>query len=143
MTRPKKKEAETIDPPPYYGVCDLCQNYATGELYIARTGERAGKWCAEHFELMKRVTCPKEVDVRLSLPSVGPPRPWLPAERYGIYCQGFRDGAGTGRWDEGLSGLSMYHRGYEDGKKARRDAFDSYSKEVGYSPSILRVQDDG
>lgn len=68
-------------------------------------------------------------------------RAWTPHERYMLYASGFKDGAGIRPIDSARAGLGAYDRGYEDGVEARREAVGAYASEIGYVPSVLRVQD--
>jgi hypothetical protein len=67
-------------------------------------------------------------------------REWTPHEQYQLYASGFRDGAGSRAMDKDREGLGAYDRGYADGKKARGAALKKYAKEIGYKPTILRLQ---
>ena len=67
-------------------------------------------------------------------------RQWFPSELYHLYARGFRSGAGGHAMRPDHQGLLAYDRGYEDGQKATREAVGAYAKEIGYEPSILRVE---
>lgn len=68
-------------------------------------------------------------------------RPWTPHERYMLYTRGFREGAGVKSMAKECEGLGAYERGYDDGQRARNQASDAYAKEIGYVPTILRLQE--
>lgn len=67
-------------------------------------------------------------------------REWTPHERFQLYAAGFRDGAGNRAMDKDREGLGAYDRGYAEGKKSRGKALKAYAKEIGYKPTILRLQ---
>lgn len=70
-------------------------------------------------------------------------REWTPHERYMLYSRGFRDGAGGRPIDTEREGLGAYDRGYKDGHTARCKAMKDYAEEIGYEPTILRLQGEG
>jgi hypothetical protein len=69
-------------------------------------------------------------------------REWTPKERYMLFRVGFGDGASLRSMQKKLQGLGAYDRGYGEGQNARVEAMNKYAEEIGYKPSILRLQGD-
>jgi hypothetical protein len=84
----------------------------------------------------------EEKNKRLAKGLDGKEREWTPHERYMLFTAGFRDGAASRSMQKKMQGLGAYDRGYSEGRAARERAVKKYAKEIGYKPTILRLQGD-